>query len=49
MHGKTPTRKQKMILEENGMNNKDYVILKDLVNTMTVKHRETGEIVIVEK
>ena len=49
MHRKAPTRKQKMILEENGMNHKDYVILKDLVNTMAVKHRDTGEIVIVEK
>lgn len=49
MHGKSPTRKQKMILEEHGLNHKDYVVLKDLVNSMAVKHRETGEITIVEK
>lgn len=49
MHGKAPTRKQKMILEENGMNNKEYLVLRDLVNTMAVKHRRTGEIKIVEK
>lgn len=49
MHGKSPTREQKMILEDHGLNHKDYVILKDLVNTMVVKHRRTGEIRIVEK
>lgn len=49
MHGKAPTRKQKMILEENGMNHKDYLVLRDLVNTMAVKNRKTGEITIVEK
>lgn len=49
MHGKEPARKQKMILEDQGLNHKDYVVLKDLVNTVAVKHRETGEIKIVEK
>lgn len=49
MHGKSPTRKQKMILEDRGLNHKDYVVLKDLVNSMAVKHRRTGEIKIVEK
>ena len=49
MHGKSPTRKQKMILEDQGLNHKDYVILKDLVNTMIVKHRVTGEITVLEK
>lgn len=38
-----------MILEDQGLNHKDYVILKDLVNTMAVKNRNTGEIKIVEK
>lgn len=49
MHGKVPTRKQKMILEDRGLNHKEYVVLKDLVNSMAVKNRETGEIKIVEK
>lgn len=49
MHGKAPTRKQKMILESQGLNHKEYVVLKDLVNTIAVKHRKTGEIRIVEK
>lgn len=49
MHGKVPSRKQKVILEENGMNNKEYLVLRDLVNTMIVKHRVTGEIKVVEK
>lgn len=49
MHGRAPNRNQKIILESQGLNHKDYVVLKDLVNTMAVKHRETGEITIVEK
>ena len=49
MHEKAPTRKQKMILEDKGLNHKNYLVLKDLVNTMAVKNRETGKIVIVKK
>ena len=49
MHGKAPTRKQKMILEDQGLNHKNYLVLRDWENSMAVKHRETGEIRIVEK
>lgn len=38
-----------MILEDQGLHHKDYVILKNLVNTMIVQHRATGEIKVVEK
>ena len=49
MYGKSPTRKQKVILENQGLHHKDYVILKNLVNTMIVQHRVTGEIKVMEK
>ena len=49
MHGKAPTRDQKMILEREGMNHKDWLVLMNFPNTLVVKHRETGEIEVVEK
>lgn len=49
MHGKAPTRKQKMILDSQGLNHKNYLVLRDWENYMAVKHRRTGEIKIVEK
>lgn len=49
MHGKEPARKQKMILDSRGLRHKSYLVLRDWENSMAVKHRETGEIKIVEK
>lgn len=49
MNGKAPTRRQKLILEENGLDHKAYVILRELLHTITLCHRKTGEITVVEK
>lgn len=49
MRGKAPTRKQKVILEEHGLDHKAYVVLDELPYTLIVRHRETEEITVVEK
>ena len=49
MHGKAPTRRQKLILEDSGLDPKNFVVLKNLSAAIIVRHRGTGEILVVRK
>ena len=49
MRGKAPTRKQKECLNRNGLDPSAYVVLRDMLYTIVIQHRETGEIQVAEK
>ena len=43
-HGKNPTRKQKKILKENGLNYENWLVCTDTPNEMIIEHRHTGTV-----
>lgn len=45
----SPTREQARILEKNGLNKLTWVVIKDLNNSMIVRHRVTGEVRVIDK
>ena len=49
MRLKRLTRAQKKLLSEQGINPALWQLLDDLLNTIIIKHRITGEIKVVEK
>ena len=44
-----PTKEQKAFLERNGLKAACWVVVKDLPNSMIVKHRITGEFKVLDK
>lgn len=42
-HGKKPTVAQSKFLEQNGLNAKEWLIVKNLKDKMLISHRGTGE------
>lgn len=42
-HGKKPTVAQSTFLKQNGLNAKEWLIVKNLKDKMCIQHRETGE------
>ena len=45
----TPTRQQQEIMRKNGLNSILFVVVKDLPNSMIIKHRITGEFRVLDK
>ena len=45
----TPTKAQQEVLKRNGLNVLEWVIIKELNHSMIVKHRNTGEVKIIDK
>lgn len=45
----TPSRKQQEIMRKNDVNSVLYVVIKELDNSIIVKHRITGEIKVLDK
>ncbi|WP_179946596.1 hypothetical protein [Listeria sp. ILCC792] len=48
-HGKKPTVAQSRLLEQNGLNVSEWLIVKNLKDKMFVKHRKSGEVKEVDK
>ena len=48
-NGKNPTVEQKKLLKKNGLNCAEWLVVKDLQNSMVVVHRDTREFRMVEK
>ena len=44
-----PTKAQQAVLRKNGLNAISWVVVKELNNSMIVKHRFTGEFKMSEK
>ena len=51
MHQKnaSPTREQKEVLKKNGLRTWEWVVLQDLMRTMIIKHRVTGDVKHISK
>lgn len=49
MNGKRPTRDQRAIFEEHGLNSKEYLVQKNTPTFLQVIHKETKEIKILNK
>lgn len=45
----TPTKAQSEIIKQNGLNPRTWVVVKELNNSMIVKHRITGEFKVIDK
>ena len=45
----SPTREQAEILRKNRLNPAEYVVVKDLKQSMIVKHRYSGEHQLIKK
>lgn len=45
----TPTREQKDVISRNGLRPLEWVVIKELTNTLIIKHRFTHEFRVVEK
>ena len=45
----TPTKEQQKILQMNGLPTHVWVVVKELPNSMIVKHRITGEFKVIDK
>lgn len=41
-NGKNPTRRQKIAIKEAGLTPDNWLVVKDLTDTMTIVHREVG-------
>ena len=48
-HGKNPTRKQKKILKEHGLNHENWLVCVETPNEMTIEHRHTGMVRRINK
>ena len=46
---KLPTQKQQEVLNNHGLNVITWEVIKDLPNSLTIKHRITGDMKVVEK
>lgn len=44
-----PTKEQARIIVKNGLERLLWVVVKDLQNSMIIKHRITGEFKVIEK
>lgn len=49
MRPKRLTRAQKIALSERGVNPMGYQVLRELPNSIIVKHRLTGDIKVIDK
>ena len=43
-HGKNPTKKQKIILKENGLNYENWLVCMETLKEMVIEHRHTGAV-----
>lgn len=48
-HGKVPTLRQRDVLEENGLNSTDYLVVKSMSSSITVVSRKENESAVMEK
>lgn len=48
-NGKKPTRQQRKMLEEKGLNTYNWFVIKDTTTDMTVEHRHTDTVRIIRK
>lgn len=49
MGKKKPTREQKKHICAAGLRSQDYLVLFDMPNSLSLVHRESGEITVIEK
>lgn len=45
----TPTAEQGRVLEKNGLDKRVWTVVRDLNNSMIIKHRVTGEFRVIDK
>ena len=45
----TPLKRQLEVIKRNNLNPALYVVIKELDNTLILKHRITGEVKVIEK
>lgn len=45
----TPNKSQAEIIQRNGLNKLTWVVIRELNNSMIVRHRITGEIKVLDK
>lgn len=45
----SPSKSQAEVIKRNGLNALTWVVIKDLNNSMIVKHRITGEVKVIDK
>lgn len=45
----SPTKAQAKVLESNGLNKLTWVVIQDLMHSMIVRHRITGEVRHIDK
>lgn len=48
-HGKRPTLKHKKLLKLNNLNPNNWLVVKDMIYTLEVVHRESGNRKIIKK
>lgn len=48
-HGKLPTVRQRKLMSEWSLRWQDWLVVKNLPNSMIVRHRYTSEVRIIEK
>ena len=48
-HGKVPTLRQRDVLEANGLNSTDYLVVKSTSSSITVVSRKENESAVMEK
>lgn len=49
MKGKNPTREQCKIIKRNGLNYEEWLVQKDMRDTMQIVHRDSKEVRIINK
>lgn len=45
----TPNKSQAEIIQRNGLNKLTWVVIRELNNSMIVRHRITGEVKVIDK
>ena len=45
----TPSKRHAEIIQRNGLNKLTWVVIKELNNTLIVKHRVTGVVKVIDK
>ena len=48
-HGKKPTVAQKVVLQQAGMDWREWLVMINLPNTMIVVHRQTNETRVIDR
>ncbi len=49
MHGKRPTKKQKLFLKSKKLNDENWLVCKDTPQEMVIKHRQSDKYRTIQK